>query len=322
MLPHTRLQIRLRLRCVGPAFLVLAILAWAPGCGAPSPAKMPDRVLVVGHRGAPRLAAENTVPSIRKAYELGADGVELDLCLTKDGQVILWHDADPDGAIALVRGADLEGMPFAPTAPDVGAEMRRPVIELTLAEMRRHYGYAPESWRIPTLAEAMEAIADRENPGIVIFDIKDLGNATLIYDRIVAATERHRLPAQARVIASTVSAKSVALLHDRASRYPDSRVRIALDVEAGADVEALDPRVKVLGLGYVLGQPWSDYLYALKDVLVHRDKGRLDLVYAWTLTEPESMREALRLGINGLITNDVEAALSARRSMLDSKSDR
>ena len=47
---------------------------------------------VIGHRGAPAAAPENTLASLRKAHELGARWVEFDVKLTRDGYPILAHD--------------------------------------------------------------------------------------------------------------------------------------------------------------------------------------------------------------------------------------
>lgn len=49
-----------------------------------------------GHRGAFHYAPENTIPSFQKAIELGADGVEFDVQLTKDGEVVVIHDETVD----------------------------------------------------------------------------------------------------------------------------------------------------------------------------------------------------------------------------------
>ncbi|MGH2604979.1 MAG: glycerophosphodiester phosphodiesterase, partial [Anaerolineales bacterium] len=52
--------------------------------------------LVVGHRGAPRFAPENTLAGFRRAADLGADGVEMDAKLTADGVVVCHHDRTLD----------------------------------------------------------------------------------------------------------------------------------------------------------------------------------------------------------------------------------
>ncbi|MDQ0987378.1 glycerophosphodiester phosphodiesterase [Streptomyces sp. V2I9] len=51
------------------------------------------RVTAVAHRGDPYLARENTLPSIRSALERGADAVEIDVRVTRDGVPVLLHDA-------------------------------------------------------------------------------------------------------------------------------------------------------------------------------------------------------------------------------------
>ncbi|MSP92039.1 MAG: glycerophosphodiester phosphodiesterase [Myxococcales bacterium] len=49
-------------------------------------------MLNIGHRGARRLAPENTLDSLRIALEEGADGVEFDVQRTCDGELVLFHD--------------------------------------------------------------------------------------------------------------------------------------------------------------------------------------------------------------------------------------
>ncbi|MDP2945026.1 MAG: glycerophosphodiester phosphodiesterase family protein [Atribacterota bacterium] len=50
--------------------------------------------LIIGHRGAKGIAPENSLSGFKKAVELGIDGVELDVHLTKDGKLIVIHDID------------------------------------------------------------------------------------------------------------------------------------------------------------------------------------------------------------------------------------
>ena len=53
----------------------------------------PDRPLVLGHRGSPARAPENTLLAFRLALEEGADGVELDVQPAGDGAPVVIHDA-------------------------------------------------------------------------------------------------------------------------------------------------------------------------------------------------------------------------------------
>lgn len=88
-----------------------------------------DRLRTVGHRGASALAPENTLRAIRVAIEYRLDFVEVDVHLSRDGELVVHHDADvidEDGA-------------------------RLPVAELTAAEL----ALVPkgEGEVVPTLAE-------------------------------------------------------------------------------------------------------------------------------------------------------------------------
>ena len=55
-----------------------------------------ERTLVWGHRGASGYAPENTLAAFEKAVEMGADGIELDVQLTKDGELVVIHDETID----------------------------------------------------------------------------------------------------------------------------------------------------------------------------------------------------------------------------------
>jgi glycerophosphoryl diester phosphodiesterase len=53
-----------------------------------------NRLLVLGHRGAPSQAPENTLPGFLFAFDAGLDGIELDVMETADGDLIVTHDYD------------------------------------------------------------------------------------------------------------------------------------------------------------------------------------------------------------------------------------
>ncbi len=100
------------------------------------------RPLVLGHRGARLEAPENTLPAFRRALELGADGVELDVQLTADGEAVVLHD------VRLERTTDGRGR----------------VDHVSLADLRRvdaGIRFRPDfvGTQIPTLAEALEVLA-------------------------------------------------------------------------------------------------------------------------------------------------------------------
>src|SRR6476620_3230778 len=68
---------------------------------------MVSGMLVLAHRGANRLAPENTVPAMALAVERGADGVELDVHRAADGSLVVRHDADAVGGQTLAEVLDV-----------------------------------------------------------------------------------------------------------------------------------------------------------------------------------------------------------------------
>jgi glycerophosphoryl diester phosphodiesterase len=94
------------------------------------------RVAVVAHRGAPRVARENTLPSLRAALALGADWIEVDVRLARCGTPVLLHDATLDR---------LWGVP-------------RALADMDLAELAALTGPAGEV--IPTLREGLLLCAE------------------------------------------------------------------------------------------------------------------------------------------------------------------
>ena len=53
-----------------------------------------EKSIVFGHRGSPDLITENTIPSFQKAIDQGVDGLEFDIRLSKDKQIVIFHDAN------------------------------------------------------------------------------------------------------------------------------------------------------------------------------------------------------------------------------------
>jgi glycerophosphoryl diester phosphodiesterase len=128
-------------------WLLVALAA----CSSPStpsspsvvePAPIPDVPIalprIVAHRGASHEAPENTLAAFRRAWEIGVECVELDVHLTKDGEVVVMHDSNTNR----ITGRD------------------HWIAEQTLAELKQldagaWKGSAFAGERIPTIAEAI-----------------------------------------------------------------------------------------------------------------------------------------------------------------------
>ena len=136
---------------------------------------------VAAHRGHVADYPENTMAAYRSAYENGADMIELDLRMTKDGQIVLIHDED------LARTADVAGK----------------VHELTLEEILRadvgiKKGEEFKGTRVPTLEQFCEFAARESTAMQFNFEFKDnfgYGEewAKTCADKIIATVEHYGL---------------------------------------------------------------------------------------------------------------------------------
>lgn len=72
------------------------LLLWScviSSCAQELKPELNSGIEIIGHRGAAYLAPENTLASVLKAVELGADAVEVDIYLSKDNRIVVIHDA-------------------------------------------------------------------------------------------------------------------------------------------------------------------------------------------------------------------------------------
>jgi glycerophosphoryl diester phosphodiesterase len=126
------------------------------------------RPIVVGHRGAPRIAPENTLASFEAAIRLGVDGVELDARLSKDEVPVVLHDR------SLIRTTMKRGM----------------VDELSAAELagtaiRDTGDVAHTDAQLPTLRTAIDKLQNRTH---LYVELKvDSGSTAKTIGRVTAA---------------------------------------------------------------------------------------------------------------------------------------
>jgi len=72
-----------------------------------------NKIMIIGHRGAMGHVAENTIPSIKKAMELGVDGIEIDVFKCKTGELVVFHDEKLDrltNASGLIESLELDSI--------------------------------------------------------------------------------------------------------------------------------------------------------------------------------------------------------------------
>lgn len=143
-----------------------AVLAVAAGGGWPAghPVLPPyTRPTLIAHRGASADAPEHTLAAYRLALQHGADFVEPDLQLTKDGVLVCLHDT------TLERTTDVRRV-FPDRSRQVKGRQTWPVADFTLAELRRldagsWKGPAFAGERVPTLQQMIDLV--RGKAGII-----------------------------------------------------------------------------------------------------------------------------------------------------------
>ena len=156
----------------------------------------------IGHRGAPYYLPENTIASFKKALDLGANGLEFDLCLTKDEKIIIFHDTKPIKHPSQLDRTVFENLPYELVSPEftkdgryvlikklsdgkyktvekiqVHADDEYDIINLTLEQIRKFYRYHHVDgveYAIPDLDEFLDfASSERERLHFLFFDIKN-----------------------------------------------------------------------------------------------------------------------------------------------------
>lgn len=241
------------------------------------------RTVNVAHRGASDDAPENTLAAIRRAIALGADMVEVDVQRTRDGELVLLHDT------TLVRTTDVREV-FPSRGP-------WRVADFTYDELRRldagsWKGRAFAAERIPTLTDAVETVG--ESPTGLLLELK----TPELYPGVVSdvVSTMRAVPGYVESAAAAgrlvVQSFSFAAMKEHKTQAPDVPVGL-LGLPARANLPALGSWADQVNPSHLtVDRAYVDELHRL---------GMRCLV--WTVNHSYLMRRALRIGVDGVITN-------------------
>ncbi|XXF75890.1 glycerophosphodiester phosphodiesterase [Myxococcaceae bacterium GXIMD 01537] len=242
--------------------------------------------LHISHRGGALLAPENTMAAFRMAVErFRTDMLELDVHLTRDGEVVVAHDA------TLERCTDGVGQ----------------VADFTLAELSRldaGYRFTPDEGRtfpfrgqgvrIPTLRELLRAFPSLRLNVELKPDAPGAEEALLRVLREEGALERVCLGSEL----DTVGERLAALAPDACHFYPrDALAAWVLAVRAGGPPPE-DARYSVLDMPLYFGD-----VRLVDEHLLATASAHGKWVNVWTVDDPEEMRRLLHEGIGGVMTD-------------------
>lgn len=236
-------------------------------------------MLIIAHRGASHDAPENTCAAARLAWAQGADALEVDVHLTRDGRLAVIHDPDT------LRTAGI----------------RRVVADATLAELQqldvgvwKHPAFAGE--RVPALEEILRLVPGGKR---IFVEIKGGPDTIAELQRCigVARAEAGLAWEQLAVISFDLAAATAAK-----QALPRCEVSWLADSGAEAPRESL-PEIAAVSRGAGLDGIDIDAAWPLETDLVQPLRAGGFKLYVWTVDDAPLARHLAECGIDGITTN-------------------
>jgi glycerophosphoryl diester phosphodiesterase len=232
-----------------------------------------SRTLVIGHRGAPRAAVENTLAGFAAARDQGADGVELDVHRSADGALIVHHDATVEGFGLLAEHSRAEiaaALPSIPTLEEVFDLCAGMLVNVEIKNSPHDADFDPQDRAAGAVVELVAAAGLADSVIVSSFHLPTV-------DRVHALDPR--IPTGYLVVVDPLPLDALEIAHDHGHR--------ALHPHLAALGEAFAPAVaaRARELGLALN--------------------------VWTVNDPQEIVRLARLGIDGIITDTPRVAIDA-----------
>jgi glycerophosphoryl diester phosphodiesterase len=221
------------------------------------------KILNIGHRGAKGHVAENTLAAFQKALDLGADGVELDVHVTTDGEAVVIHDETLD------RTTNGRGL----------------VDACSLAELKKlkvENGHA-----IPTLSEVFDLI-DRK----CLINVELKGKETEL--PVVNLIEKYVSEKNWQYTDFVVSSFDWNALQDAHHLHP----KIPLGVLTVTDLDLAIGFAEFINAYSI--HPYFHLLTKEKTMAMQQKGFR---VFPWTVNETEDLEKIKSFAVDGIITD-------------------
>ncbi len=232
------------------------------------------RTQVTAHRGASKKAPENTLAAFRNALDSGADYIELDVQLTKDGQLVVFHDEKLD------RTTDGTGK----------------LTDFTYDELQQ---LSAGSWfgkdeefaeeRIPLLSEVFELIG---NDILLNIEIKNHGDVLLTAEKTVDMINEYDFENSCYVTSFSYAAvKRVKQLD------PDIKTGLIANVATTTAFTQLK-YIDALSMNHLL----------VNATVVNNAHQNGKRIFVWTVDNNSEIKNMMALGVDNIITNRPEKA--------------
>jgi glycerophosphoryl diester phosphodiesterase len=296
--------------------------AAAPVPGGPLP-QLHGRPLIIAHRGASAYRPEETLDSYRLAIAEGADYVEADLVMTRDGTLVARHENELSATTDVARH------------PEFADRRRTKVVggvtttgwfteDFTLAELRtlhaesRNHPRRGASSTVPTLQEIINLVRAQHRPVGLYVELKVpayFSSIGLPPERPLAdALAHNRLTGSgARVYVESFDADSLRQMHQLAA-VPEIQLLGGAN-PADAAVQPADLaqiRQYATGIGIDRGRLAAPGTAAALTTQAHQD-GLVVHVFTFGADPEITYRGCFALGADGVFTDNPDLALTARR---------
>ena len=278
-----------------------------------------------GHRGARGLLPENTLPSFARALEIGVTTLELDIAISRDGELVVSHDPalNPD----LTRDASgrfLSGR--GPLIKDTDwAELQRYDVGRLKPGSRTAQAFflqkPVDGTRLPRLADVIE-MAERVSQGRIRYAIEtkvfplapqDTVPVDVFARRVVAAIRAAGVAGRSTVL--SFDWRTLQIVQAEAPEigtvYLSAQQRWLDNIGAGsaqaspwtagirhADHGSVPKMVRAAG-----GRIWSVFFGDLNAALLKEAKALGLSVLVWTVNEHDDIARMLDLGVDGIVTD-------------------
>ncbi len=238
-----------------------------------------SHINVISHRGANIYAPQNTLPAFKKSLEIGVDGFETDIHITKDDKLVLCHNytidstSDGKGSISQMTLDQLKNYDFGSYFSPKFAGTRIPTMEEFLALVK------PADISVLNI----ELKSPKKNETAIVSETIRLVKEYGLFEKLIISSFDPKLLVEAKQIDQNCK---TGFLYSLNRKTAWSMIRHYVEVAKRLQVDALHPQNIFVN---------EKYVYEAHEAGL--------LVNTWTVNLVSDIEKMIRCGVDGIITN-------------------
>lgn len=242
---------------------------------------MTKKINVISHRGANRYAPQNTMPAFKKSIELGVDGFETDVHLTKDGELVICHNytidetSDGNGKISDMTLSQLEKFDFGSYFSPRYKGEKMPTVDEFLAFIK--------TTDISVLNIEIKSPEDAETA--IVSETIRLAKEHGVFDRLLISSFDPKLLVEAKAIDSNCKTGFLYSVN-RKITYQNKLLSNYVDFAKSIGADALHPQ----------------YLF-VDEKYVEAAHAAGIMVNPWTVNSLRAIEKMIKCDVDGIITD-------------------